>query len=141
MISPPDPDLTPIPEGFREITWEIGTAELQESVMAVETFEALRAGKANVKNIRTLICRKRKLIEHRSAGNWTETAGDRFINEHAWVLATMNDFDMISKVDSRTRETSLLPGAEERLAAVVEFFQRNEPFEWRPGPYKKARSW
>ena len=37
-------DLTPIPESFRWITWEIGEAELQKSVMAFETFEALTAG-------------------------------------------------------------------------------------------------
>ena len=141
MIKQPAPDLTPIPPDFREITWEIGKAELQKSVMAVETFEALRAGKTNVKGIRTLICRKRKLIEHSSTGRWTETASDRFINEHAWVLAIMNKFGMSPKVDTHTKETSLLTSTEERLSAVVEFFQRNEPFEWKPGPYKKAPGW
>jgi hypothetical protein len=142
MIKKAAPDLTPIPEDFREITWENGNAELQKSVMAVETFEALRAGQTNVKAIRTLICRKRKLIVHPSTGRWTETASDRFVNEHAWVLAIMNEFEMCPKVNSRTKETSLLPGAEKRLSAVVEFFQRNEPFEWRPGArYKKAPGW
>ena len=141
MIKQRGSDLTPIPEDFREITWEIGKAELQKSVMAFETFEALRAGKTNVKGIRTLICRKRKLIVHPSTGRWTETASDRFVNEHAWVLAIMNEFGMSPKVNSRTKETSLLPGAEEKLSAIVEFFRRNEPFEWKPGPYKKAPGW
>ena len=42
----------PTPGILREITWEIGESELQKSVMAVETFEALRAGQTNVRGIR-----------------------------------------------------------------------------------------
>jgi hypothetical protein len=76
-----------------------------------------------------------------SRGKWTETASDRFVNEHAWVLAKMNELEMIPKVDGRTRETKLLPGAEEKLQQVIEFFQSNEPFEWKPGQYKKAPGW
>jgi hypothetical protein len=83
-------DPAPIPEGFR-VTWEIGKAELQKSVMAVETFEALRDGTTNVDAIRTLIRRKRKLIVHPSSGRCTETPSNRFINEHAWALAIMSD--------------------------------------------------
>ncbi len=109
--------------------------------MAVETFEALRNGTTNVKGIRTLICRKRKVIVYPSTGRWTKTPSDRFINEHAWVLAITNEFGMSPKVNSLTKETSLLPGAEERLSAVVEFFQRDEPFEWKPGLYQKAPGW
>lgn len=134
-------DLTPLPEDFREISWEIGQAELQKSVMTVETFETLRAGENNVERIRNKIRLKRKLRVKQSTGKWTETASDRFVNEHAWVLEKMNVFGMIAKVNSRTKETSLLPDAEERLSAVVEFFQRNEPFEWKPSPYKKAPGW
>jgi len=48
---------------------------------------------------------------------------------------------MIEKVDQRSHQTALLPGAEDKLPAVVAFFQRNEPFEWKPGPYKKAPGW
>jgi len=44
MINESAPNLTQIPDGWRWITWEIGNAELQKSVMAVETFEALQAG-------------------------------------------------------------------------------------------------
>jgi hypothetical protein len=132
---------TTVPDGFREITWAIGEAELQKSVMAVETFEALRAGKTNVVAIRTLICRKRKLIVHPSTGRWTERPSDRFLNEHAWVLAIMNKFGVTPHVNSRTRETSLLPGAEQKLPTVINFFKHNEPFEWKPGSYKKAPGW
>ena len=127
-------DLTPPPEDFREISWGTARPNLRNSVMTVETFEALRAGETNVEQIRNKIQLKRKLRVKRSTGKWTETASDRFVNEHAWVLEKMNVFGMIAKVNSRAKETSLLPEAEERLSAVVEFFQRNEPFEWKPGP-------
>jgi len=141
MIKQLAADLTPIPEDFREITWEIGKAELQKSVMAVETYEALRAGVTNVERIRNKIRLKRKLKLCTSTGEWTKTPSDRFVNEHAWVLAIMNKKGMTPKVDSRTKITSLLPGAEDRLSDVVEFFKQNEPFEWKPGPYKKAPGW
>jgi hypothetical protein len=134
-------DPTPLPEGWRWITWEIGGAELQKSVMAVETFEALQHGESDVKAIRARICQKRKLAVSQSTGEWTKTPSDRFVNEHAWVLEKMNVFKTISKVNSRTKRTSLLPGAEQRMPAVIEFFKRNEPFEWQPGPYKKAPGW
>lgn len=135
-------DPTPIPEDLRPITWEIGNAELQKSVMAIETFEALRAGQNNVKRMRDEILHKRKLrLVLSPTGNWTETPSDRFVNEHAWVLAKMTLVGMIPEVNQRTKETSLLPGAERKLAEVVGFFQRNEPFEWKPGTYKKAPGW
>ena len=107
---------------LREITWEIGEAELQKSVMAVETFDALRAGETNVERVRNKIRLKRKLRLNKSKGEWTETPSDRFVNEHAWVLAIMNKFAMTPNVDQSTKLTSLLPGAEEKLSAVVEFF-------------------
>ena len=134
-------DPTPIPEGFREITWEIGQAELQKSAMANETFDALQAGETNVERIRYKIRSKRKLYVRQSTGKWTRTPSDRFVNEHAWVLAKINEFGVIPSVDQKTKKTSLLPGAKETLSAVVEFFHRNEPFEWKPGPYKKAPGW
>ena len=134
-------DPTPIPEGFREITWEIDQAELQKSAMANETFDALQAGETNVERIHNKIRSKRKLYVRQSTGKWTRTPSDRFVNEHAWVLAKMNEFGVIPPVDQKTKKTSLLPGAEETLSAVVEFFHRNEPFEWKPGPYKKAPGW
>lgn len=137
-------DLASVSNGFREITWEIGEAELQKSVMAVETFETLRNGEVNVRAIRAKICQKRKLKfnpSSASTGNWAENPSDRFVNEHAWVLSMMNQFDMIEKVDQRTHQTALLSGAEQKLPAVVDFFRKNEPFEWKQGPYKKAPGW
>ena len=47
-------DRTSLPD-LPEITWEIGTAELQKSVMAVETFGTLKSGEANVRRIRDKI--------------------------------------------------------------------------------------
>ena len=134
-------DPSPLPDGWRYISWEIGEAELQKSVMAVETFEALQAGQTNVVGIRTLICRKRKVIVGKSTGEWTKSPSDRFVNEHAWVLEKMNAEGMTSKVNSRTKETSVLPNAKEKLKAVVEFFKRTEPFKWEPGSYIKAPGW
>jgi len=142
MIGEPDPDVTPIPADFREITWEIGETELQKSVMAVETFELLQAGETNVGAIRAKICQKRRLKFYPSTGKWTDNLSDRFVNEHAWVLAKMNKpFGIIPPVNNRTRQTSLLPGAGEKLSAVVEFFKSNEPFKWERGSYKKAPGW
>jgi hypothetical protein len=140
MIDDQDEDL---PNGLRWITWEIGQSELQKSVMAVETFEYLRSGITNVDAIRAKICQKRKLATKRSTGDWIKTPSDRFVNEHAWVLAMMNQYEMIEDVNRRTRTTALKPGAsKELLSAVVDFFQRNEPFEWQPQPglYKRAPS-
>jgi hypothetical protein len=136
-----NPDLTPPPAGSRWITWEIGQAELQKSAMAIETFEALRAGETNVERIRNKIREKRKLLVSASTGEWTKTASDRFVNEHAWVLARMSRLEMIPRVSQRTKSTSLLPGADQKLQEVVDFFRSNEPFEWKPGPYTKAPGW
>ena len=65
---------------------EIGECELQKSVTAVETFEALTAGENNVERIRNRIRSKRKLIVSQSNGEWTKTASKRFINKHGSVL-------------------------------------------------------
>jgi hypothetical protein len=62
-------DFTLLPEGLRRITWEIGTTEPQKSVMAVETFEALRVGQTNVRGIRGKMCQRRKLSVKPSTGN------------------------------------------------------------------------
>jgi hypothetical protein len=123
------------------ITWEIGTDELQRSVMAIETFEALQVGVTNVEGIRSVIRQRRKLLVSLSTGEWTKTPSDRFVNEHAWVLSEMNQFGMIAAVNQRTKVTTLLRGAAEKLPVVVEYFQRNEPFAWKPGPYEKAPGW
>jgi hypothetical protein len=141
MILPINLDLTPIPEDFREITWDIGTAELQKSVMAAETFELLAAGKTNVEGIRTEIRIRRKLKVNLSTGHWTKTASDRFVNEHAWVLSAMTRLGMISAVSRSTKVTSLLPGAAEKLPDLVEYFRSTEPFIWSKGHYKKAPGW
>jgi hypothetical protein len=138
MTIQPDMGLTPAPEDFRWITWEIGTDELQRSVMTVETFEALQVGVTHVEGIRSVIRQRRKLFVRLSTGDWTKTPSDRFVSEHAWVLSEMNQFGMITAVNRRTKVTSLLRGAAEKLPAVVEYFQRNEPFVWKPGPYKKG---
>lgn len=136
-------DVTRPPDDWRLIDWEIGTKELQKSIMTVETFEALRAGETKVEEIRLNIRKKRKLWVKHSAGKWTETASDRFVNEHAWVLAIMNEYGVTSKVDRRTKETSLLPrpDLDAKLGEVIRFFEKNEPFEWRPGEYKRAPGW
>jgi hypothetical protein len=137
-------DLASFPEGFREITRQIGEAELQKSVMAAETFEALRNGQTNVRGIRAKICQTRKLKfnpSNPSTGKWAENPSDRFVNEHTWVLSMMNQIWNDRKVDQRTHETALLPGADVKLPAVVDFFRSNEPFEWKPGSYKKAPGW
>jgi hypothetical protein len=120
---------------LRLITWEIGTNELQKSTMAIEAFEALKAGHTNVLKIRNLIRMRRKLWINPSTGRWTETASDRFINEHAWVLSEMTRHGMITAVNPRTKATSLLADAEAKLPSLVEHFQRNEPFQWNPGPF------
>lgn len=141
VVMPIELDLSPVPAGFRWITWEIGTDDLQKSVMSVETFEALQAGVTHVEKIRSAIRQRRKLLVSVSTGAWTKTPSDRFVNEHAWVLSMMNQFGMIPAVNQRTKETFLLPGAAERLTMVVMHFRRNEPFVWEPGRYKKAPGW
>jgi hypothetical protein len=141
MTQQPDSGLSPVPDGFRWITWEIGENELQKSTMAVETLMALQTGVNNVEKIRSGIRQRRKLLVSLSTGQWTNTPSDRFVNEHAWVLSIMNQFGMIAAVNRRTKVTSLLPGAAEKLPAVVKHIQRNEPFVWKAGAYKKASGW
>jgi len=53
----------------------------------------------------------------------------------------MNELGMIPAVDRKTKQTSLLSGADQKLPQLVEFFRSNEPFQWRPEPYKKAPGW
>ena len=87
------------------------------------------------------ICEKRKLKFNPSTGKWTDNPSDRFVNEHAWVLSMTKQVGMIEKVDQRTHQTAFLPGADQKLSEVVDFFRSNEPFEWKPEPYKKAPEW
>jgi len=35
---------------------------------------------------------KRKLLVRDPKGEWTDNPSERFVNEHAWVLAMMNQF-------------------------------------------------
>ena len=132
----------PTPGIFREITWEIGESELQKSVMAVETFEALRDGQTNVRGIRAKICQKRKLKFNPSTGKWTDNPSDRFVNEHAWVLSMMNQVGMIEKVDQRTHQTALLPGADQKSyrKSLTSFGAMNR-LSGSPGLTKKAPEW
>ncbi|HKI14983.1 MAG TPA: hypothetical protein VKA12_08245 [Roseiarcus sp.] len=60
-------DPAPIPEGLRLITWEIGDAELQKSLMAIETFEALWGGQTNVERIRNKIHEKTTVASRAAA--------------------------------------------------------------------------
>ncbi len=77
---------TEIPSHLRWITWEIGTAELQRSAMAVETFEDMAAGETHVERLRNNIRRRRNLIVREATGQWATDPSERFVNEHAWVL-------------------------------------------------------
>ena len=90
----------PPPEA-RWITWEIGTAELQRSVMAGETFDDLLAGETHVEQLRNNIRRRRKLIVRESTGQWSTDPSERFVNEHAWVLSLMNQY----RDDNRRKST------------------------------------
>ena len=130
-----------IPSGTRWITWEIGTAELQRSAMALETFDDLVAGETHVERLRNNIRRRRKLLVRQSTGKWSSDPSERFVNEHAWVLSLMNQYGMIAGVSRRTKHTSLLPGAANKLPLLLEEMQRTEPREWKEGPYQKPSGW
>jgi hypothetical protein len=135
-----DTGITPVPEDFRWITWEIGTDELQKSVMAIETFEALQAGVTHVEGIRSVIRQRRKLLVSLSTGEWTKTPSDRFVNEHAWVLSEMNQFGLIAAVNRRTKVTTLLHGAAEELPAVASISSGTNPLLGSRGPTKRHRA-
>src|SRR5579872_7434750 len=64
-------------EQWREITWKIGTAELQRSTMAAETFELLQVGYTHVDMIRDCIRRQRGLIIPRAIGRWADSPSER----------------------------------------------------------------
>ena len=66
-----DRDNVGLPAGARWITWEIGTAELQRSAMAIETFEDLLAGETHVERLRNNIRLRRKLLVRKSTGLWS----------------------------------------------------------------------
>ena len=53
----------------------------------------------------------------------------------------MNELGLRPKVNSRTKATSLSPGAAERSPTVIQFLKRNEPFELTPGEYQKVSGW
>lgn len=139
--TPKDRRSVEIPSGVRWITWEIGTAELQRSAMAIETFDDLVAGETHVERLRNNIRRRRKLLVRQSTGKWSSDPSERFVNEHAWVLSLMNGYGMITRVERRTKQTSLLPDAADKLPLLLEEMQRTEPREWKEGPYQKPSGW
>ena len=48
----------------------------------------------------------------------------------------MNQYGMITKVVRRTKQT-LLPGATNKMLALLEELGRTEPREWKEGTYQK----
>jgi hypothetical protein len=130
-----------LPPDARWITWEIGTAELQRSDMAVETFNDMLAGETHVERLRNNIRRRRGLLVRKSTGQWSTDPSERFVNEHAWVLSLMNQNGMITTVIRRTKQTSLLSNAVDKLPALLDEMRRTEPREWKEGPYQKAPGW
>ena len=122
-------------EGFRWITWEIGTAELQRSAMAIETFEVLRdRGSLSAPAIRDIIRRRRKLLVSTVVtGNWKSSPSERFVNEHAWVLSKMdNPYRIAECIDKVGQIYRLLPDGTERMPALLAECRRREPFRWQP---------
>jgi hypothetical protein len=123
-----------ITEGWRRITWEIGTAELQRSMMATETFELLREeGPMSAPAMRDIIRRRRKLIISTViTGNWKRSPSERFINEHAWVLSKMdNPYRIAECIDVGAQIYRLLPDAEARMPDLLAECRRREPFIWK----------
>jgi hypothetical protein len=136
-----DRQAVELPSDARWITWEIGTEELQRSAMAIETLDDLAAGENHVERLRNNIRRRRKLLVRQSTGKWSSDPSERFVNEYAWVLSLMNQYGMITKVCRRTKQTSLLPRAADKLPLLLEEMQRTEPREWKEGPYQKPPGW
>jgi len=121
-------------EGWRWITWEIGTAELQGAIMAAETFVLLRdRGPMSAPAIRDIIRRRRKLIlSTEITGNWKRSPSERFVNEHAWVLSKMNyPYQIAECIDEAGQTYRLLPGAEERMPDLLADYRKREPFIWK----------
>jgi len=128
--------------GLREITWEIGTAELQRSVMLIETYQDLLCGVTNVEHIRNGIRIRRKLFLRITTGLWASDPSNRFVNEHAWVLSLMNQWNMTTPVNRQTKKTSLKPGAEAILPRLHAEMLETEPRVWAPDDkYEKAPAW
>ena len=128
--------------GLREITWEIGTAERQWSVMLIETYHDLLCGVTNVEHIRNGIRIRRKLFLRITTGLWASDASNRFVNEHAWVLSLMNEWNMTNPVNRRTKTTSLKPEAQDILTEVHAEMLKTKPRVWRPDDkYAKAPGW
>jgi hypothetical protein len=121
-------------DSLREITWDIGTAELQRSVMAQETFDLMCVGIRHPEKIRSRIRQKRGRWVRRAHGNWTQNPSERFVNEHAWVLSE-GDMWKLWEHDKGKEAYTLLPNAEQKLPAFLEYLRRQgEPRIWRPGP-------
>jgi hypothetical protein len=109
--------------------------------MAIETFNDMLAGETHVERLRNRIRHRRGLLVRESTGRWSTDPSERFVNEHAWVLSLMNQYGMITKVVQRTKQTSFLPGAAEKLPALAEEMRHTEPRGWKEGAYQKPPGW
>jgi hypothetical protein len=120
--------------GLREITWEIGTAELQRSVMAEETILMMHGkGITNAEKIRSIIRQRRNLMVVLTAtGRPNASPSNKFVNEHAWVLSLAVTGDLIVLTDPDKKEYALRSDALEKLPKFLDDLRRAEPIVWRP---------
>jgi hypothetical protein len=131
---------TPI-EGWRQISWEIGTAEFQRSTLASETFALLHDfEQLSASKIRDVIRRRRKLIISKViTGLWSRTPSERFVNEHAWVLSKMvNPYQIAECVNEAEHIYRLLPDGEARMPDLLAECRHREPWIWRPSSAAEA---
>jgi hypothetical protein len=121
-------------EGLREITWDIGTTELQRSVMAEETILMMHGkGVTNAEKMRSLIRQRRNLMVALTAtGRPNASPSNKFVNEHAWVLSLAVTGGLIVLTDPDNKEYALMPDALEKLPAFLDDLRRPEPIVWRP---------
>jgi hypothetical protein len=62
----------------------------------------MRSGmKTNSDRMRPEIRAPRKLIVKRATGNWNETPGDKFVNEHTWVLEDLVVWRVIERTGDK----------------------------------------
>jgi hypothetical protein len=82
---------------WRQIEWNDipSRKEFEELTLAL-----LGKGMTNSDRMRDDIRTKRRLILKRVTGNWNKTPGDKFVNEHAWVLEDL----VVKKVIEKTSE-------------------------------------
>jgi hypothetical protein len=123
---------------WRYITWEIGTAELQVSVMAAESLQIMVDGLTkNSAGMRDEIRRRRDLIlKTRVTGRWADDPANRFVNQHAWGLSKLTQFGVTIPGGKSKRLNTLYilaPDALARLPAALAELRRSEPYVWGPG--------